>query len=81
MRYETSLAQLNIDRSAAIPPGFVESQATVLVWDNIDFGRKLPRSGHGTTHHTNGIMVQSRVSEPQRLQERASLSQLRHTRF
>lgn len=31
---------------------------TVIVWDNIDFGEETT-NGAGTTHHTNGIMVQS----------------------
>lgn len=32
------------------------------MWDNIDFGEET-LSGHGTTHHTNGIMLQSAAME------------------
>lgn len=53
---ETSLAELQL-LGPGIPPGFEEKKPTVLVWDNIDFGEET-LSGHGTTHHTNGIMVQ-----------------------
>ena len=70
---DTSLAQLQLeDGSEKIPQGFSKQVPTILVWDNIDFGEET-LSGRGTTHHTNGIMVQSRVSESRDTQIRASL--------
>ena len=62
--HDTSLAQLQlIGGQESIPPGFAKKVPTVLVWDNIDFNEETP-SGHGTTHHTNGIMVQSKETKP-----------------
>jgi hypothetical protein len=60
--YETSLAQLQLQCGLEIPAGFEKGKPTVLVWDNIDFGEET-LSGRGTTHHTNGIMLQSKVLE------------------
>ena len=65
IRHDTSLAQLQlIDGGEKIPPGFAKKKPTVLVWDNIDFTEETP-SGHGTTHHTNGIMIQSAITKPE----------------
>ncbi|XP_041350657.1 uncharacterized protein LOC121369672 [Gigantopelta aegis] len=57
--YETSLAQLQLETGGDIPKGFEKQTPTVMVWDNIDFGEET-KSGAGTTHHTNGIMTQSK---------------------
>ncbi|KAL1268455.1 hypothetical protein QQF64_033818 [Cirrhinus molitorella] len=60
---DTSLAQLQlVEGRDKIPKGFSKKVPTALVWDNIDFGEET-LSGHGTTHHTNGIMLQSSVVE------------------
>lgn len=56
-RYETALASKAMQTIGDIPPGFSQSTPTVLVYDNIDYSEET-LSGHGTTHHTNGIMVQ-----------------------
>lgn len=58
--------------SDEVPAGFAKKIPTVLDWDNIDFGEKNP-SGHGITHHTNGIMLQSHISESTPTSGRASL--------
>ena len=58
---ETSLAELQLS-SQPVPKGFAESVPTIAVWDNIDFGEET-RSGAGTTHRTNGILVQAKVRE------------------
>ena len=61
---DTSLAQLQLlEGRDKIPVGFSMKTPTILVWDNIDFGEET-LSGRGTTHHTNGIMLQSSVAEP-----------------
>ena len=71
--YETSLAFLRLESSEQIPKGFatgklltmiwdnIDFQLLTMIWDNIDFQEETP-TGHGTTHHTNGIMVQKEVS-------------------
>lgn len=61
---DTSLAQLQlVEGRDKIPKGFSKKVPTILVWDNIDFGEET-LSGCRTTHHTNGIMLQSSVVEP-----------------
>ena len=60
---DTSLAQLTLmEGRNKVPKGFSKRTPTTLVWDNIDFGEET-LSGRGTTHHTNGIMLQSFASE------------------
>ena len=59
--YETSLAVLRLESNEKIPKGFDAGKLVTMVWDNIDFNEETP-TGHGTTHHTNGIMVQKEVS-------------------
>ena len=45
------------------PNGFCPQVFSVAVWDNnIDLDEETV-SGSGTTHHTNGILVQPSVSE------------------
>lgn len=54
---DTSLAELQLTAGNDIPSDFSKDVPTVLVWDNIDFSEET-LSGRGTTHHTNGIMIQ-----------------------
>lgn len=57
----SSISQLQlVEGRDKIPKGFSKKVPTILVWDNIDFGEET-LSGCGTTHHTNGIMLQSSV--------------------
>lgn len=39
---------------------FHPGRFTIAVWDNIDMDEE---TGSGTTHHTNGILIQSNVGE------------------
>lgn len=55
--YETSLAHHLISNQHRIPEFFAHGSLIVMVWDNIDFLEET-KSGHGTTHHTNGILIQ-----------------------
>ena len=55
VRLETSLALSEAEHG--LPKGTVCKIFTILVWDNIDFEEETP-SGSGTTHHTNGIIIQ-----------------------
>ncbi|KAK6175746.1 hypothetical protein SNE40_014139 [Patella caerulea] len=62
LRFDTSLAQLQLNKGPVyIPSDFQTNMNTILVWDNIDFNEETI-SGHGTTHHTNGIAIQSPMS-------------------
>ncbi|KAK6168598.1 hypothetical protein SNE40_019797 [Patella caerulea] len=58
--FETSLAELQLATQGSIPKGFGRSIPAILVWDNIDFGEET-LSGKGTTHHTNGILIQNKA--------------------
>ena len=62
---ETSLAQHKLATSSEVPSVSSRDKATVL-----DFGEETA-SGHGTTHHTNGIMVrlQAEVAESAKVQK------------
>ena len=76
---DTSLAQLQLlEGRDKIPKGFSKKTPTILVWDNIDFGEET-LSGRGTTHHTNGIMVQSSVVETVSRTDRQPLPKPRQT--
>lgn len=57
LSFETALAQLQLNQGMALPPGVEKQKVTILVWDNIDFLEETV-SGAGTTHHTNGILIQ-----------------------
>ena len=50
LAFEAIVAQLQLNHRQA-------KKNTILVWDNIDFAEETG-SGFGTTHHTNGIMMQ-----------------------
>lgn len=56
-RYTTALALNRLQSIDQIPNGFSSGKSTILVWDNNDFSEST-LTGAGTTHHTNGIMVQ-----------------------
>lgn len=62
LRVETALAVEQAMATSSVPPGFVKHKFTVLVYDNIDFAEET-LSGAGTTHHTNGIMIQLKKEE------------------
>ena len=57
LEHDTALAKLQKSRHSLVPDGFVKSTPTLLVWDNNDF-REETLSGHGTTHNTNGVIIQ-----------------------
>ena len=59
-------------RTINIPAGFSKKTPTIIVWDNIDFGQET-QTGHGTMHHTNGLMVQRVVNALTDGSERVSL--------
>lgn len=62
-RYMTALATKRLSEDPRkLPPGFSTKTLTMIIWDNIDFQEETP-TGSGTTHHTNGIMVQKKPVE------------------
>ena len=64
IRLETALALKQAANTAfSLPAGFLQKNFTMLVYDNIDFSEET-LSGHGTTHHTNGLMIQLRSNTP-----------------
>jgi hypothetical protein len=56
IEHDTALAECAL-KSDGIPAGFKKDVFTTLVWDNNDFGEET-LSGKGTTHNTNGIIIQ-----------------------
>ena len=51
-----------METNKTVPKGFRPGVFAVAVWDNIDMDEETG-SGSGTTHHTNGILVQPSASE------------------
>ena len=58
LSYETALAKYRVSQAGKGPEAFGVGMVPTVVWDNIDFNQETP-SGKGTTHHTNGILVQT----------------------
>ena len=54
---ETALAQLQINQHGLIPAACHEGMHSIVVWDNIDYSEETI-TGEGTSHHTNGILIQ-----------------------
>ena len=54
---ETAMALNQLDTAEVLPAGFKKKTLTMLVFDNIDFSEET-LSGAGSTHHTNGIIIQ-----------------------
>ncbi|XP_070538664.1 uncharacterized protein [Ptychodera flava] len=61
LQHDTALAIQQLQGNG-IPPGFQEGVFTTLVWDNNDFGEET-LTGKGTTHNTNGIILQRMQDE------------------
>ena len=58
LSYETALAKYRVSQAGKVPEGFKVGSIPTVVWDNIDFNEETS-SGKGTTHHTNGILIQT----------------------
>ncbi|XP_070548995.1 uncharacterized protein [Ptychodera flava] len=61
LEHDTALALQQL-HSDGLPPGFCQEVFTTLVWDNNDFGEETI-SGKGTTHNTNGIIIQRNTGD------------------
>ncbi len=57
LEHDTALAALQLERKENVPEGFRNEVPATLIWDNNDFGEET-LSGAGTTHNTNGIVIQ-----------------------
>ena len=57
LEHDTAIAELQLSQGKKIPPGFKEGVFSTFVWDNNDFCEETA-SGRGTTHNTNGIIIQ-----------------------
>ncbi|GBM17909.1 hypothetical protein AVEN_108996-1 [Araneus ventricosus] len=61
LEYDTELAEMQLNSVDCLPVGIVSNKFATFVWDNIDFCEETV-TGHGTTHSTNGITVQSKMA-------------------
>ena len=62
LEHDTALAHLQVERGDIyIPENIRVELPATLVWDNNDFGEET-LSGKGTTHNTNGIIIQQTVA-------------------
>ncbi|KAL5019691.1 hypothetical protein ScPMuIL_002583 [Solemya velum] len=59
---QIALATKQLQRKSDVPLGFRRNVFTTLVWDNNDFGEET-LSGKGTTHNTNGIIIQTAATD------------------
>ena len=62
LSYETALAKYRVPQAGKVPEGFKVGRIPTVAWDNIDFNEETS-SGKGTTHHTNGILIQTCENE------------------
>lgn len=62
LEHDTALAHLQMERGEIYIPEKISAEVPVtLVWDNNDFGEET-LSGKGTTHNTNGIIIQRAIN-------------------
>ena len=58
LNHDTAIANQEMRRGDnALPPSIQPGKHTILIYDNNDFGEET-LTGRGTTHNTNGIVVQ-----------------------
>lgn len=63
----------------ALPTNILPDVHTTFVWDNNDFGEET-LSGRGTTHNTNGIVIQRPCSTKQAAPDRVPPESAKRTR-
>ena len=77
LEHDTALAELQLLRGDAYIPSNITAQfQATLVWDNNDFGEET-LSGKGTTHNTNGIIIQRPITCDVSVSETVSLQRTR----
>ena len=57
LEHDTALANKQLCTENIVPEGFINKIPTTVIWDNNDFREETP-TGEGTTHNTNGLLVQ-----------------------
>ena len=57
LEHDTALAYKQLCTDNIVPEGFIKKIPTTVIWNNNDFMEETP-SGEGTTHNTNGFLVQ-----------------------
>ncbi|CAL1293796.1 unnamed protein product [Larinioides sclopetarius] len=62
LQLDTDIALLQLKNQSLFPQNSISNVFTTLVWDNSDFGEET-LSGGGTTHCTNGIILQWESTE------------------
>lgn len=62
LEHDTALATVQLKQDSIIPPGMNKNIFSTLVWDNNDFGEET-LTGKGTTHNTNGILIQRATND------------------
>ena len=62
LQHDTALAEQQVSNKSDVPEGFLKKRFTCLAWDNHDFGEET-LTDKGTTHNTNGIIVQRAADE------------------
>lgn len=78
-KHDTALALASTKGQEIIIPRNMKSEVfTTIVWDNNDFNEET-LSGKGTTHVTNGIIIQNEANVNQQLTEKISISRKHRT--
>ena len=57
LEHDTARANTHLCTDNIVPEGFIKKFPTTVIWDNNEFREETP-SGEGTTHTTNGLLVQ-----------------------
>uniref|UniRef100_UPI00358DF722 uncharacterized protein n=1 Tax=Myxine glutinosa TaxID=7769 RepID=UPI00358DF722 len=78
LNHDTALANQELHRGQDALPSIIQAGKHVtLVWDNNDFGEET-LSGRGTTHNTNGIIIQ-RPSQSHEVVQPAPVTTVKRT--
>ncbi|XP_041466296.1 uncharacterized protein LOC121416845 [Lytechinus variegatus] len=80
LEHDTALAKRQLALGHAILPDGIQPIFTTLVYDNNDFGEETI-SGKGTTHNTNGIIIQHPSSQPNNEQPKVAVPKARKITF
>ena len=57
LEHDTARTNKQLCTGNIVPEGFIKKIPTTVIWDNNEFREEMP-SGEGTTHNTNGLLVQ-----------------------
>ena len=57
LEHDTARANKQLCTDNIVPEVFIKKIQTTVIWDNNEFREETP-SGEGTTHNTNGLLVQ-----------------------